>query len=145
MSNNHTLMMIKPDAVDADNIGGVIQMVEARGLKIKAMKLIKFTTETAGGFYAVHTGRPFFDDLVEFMCSGPTVVLLLEKENAIAELRNLLGDTDSQKAAEGTIRHRFGTDKGKNAAHGSDAPETAAFEIGYHFSGEELVRLGVER
>lgn len=144
MSLEKTLMMIKPDAVEAGHMGGIIDMVEKNGFAIKAMKLIQFTSQTAGEFYAVHKGRPFYDELVEFMSSGRTVVLVLEKENAISGLRQLLGDTDSTKAADGTIRNKYGTDKGKNAAHGSDAPETAAFEIGYHFSGEELVRLGVE-
>ncbi len=143
MTIERTLMMIKPDAVANQSIGGIINMVEENRFDIKAMKLIQFTKETAAEFYAVHKGRPFYYDLVEFMCSGKTVVLLLEKDQAISELRKLLGDTDSQKATPGTIRNKYGTDKGKNATHGSDGPETAAFEIGYHFSGEELVRLNL--
>ncbi len=143
MSKQLTLMMIKPDAVGKNTIGGVIQMAEEAGFVVRAMKLIQFTSQTAGEFYAVHKGRPFYGELVEFMSNGRTVVLALEREDAIAELRKLLGDTDSKKAAPGTIRHKFGTDKGKNAAHGSDAPETAAAEIRFHFSGEELARLGV--
>ncbi|OQY30369.1 MAG: nucleoside-diphosphate kinase [Candidatus Cloacimonetes bacterium 4572_55] len=141
MAKERTLMMIKPDAVKRGHIGGVVDMVEKNGFDIMAMKMIRFTKRTAGEFYAVHKARPFYDELVEFMSSGKTTVLVLEKENAILSLRRLLGDTDSQKAAPGTIRHKYGTDKGQNAAHGSDAPDTAAFEIGYHFSGEELVRL----
>lgn len=138
-----TLMMIKPDAVGANAIGGILEMVEKKGFVIRALKMIRFTKETAGEFYAVHKGRPFFDGLVEFMSSGRTVVLILEKENAIADLRQLMGDTDSLQASPGTIRHQYGTDKGKNAVHGSDALETATQEIAYHFSQIELVRLGL--
>jgi nucleoside-diphosphate kinase len=105
--------------------------------------MVHLTRQEAEGFYHVHKARPFFGDLVSFMTSGPCIVQVLEGENAIARNRELMGATDSKKAAAGTIRQKFGTDIEKNAAHGSDAPETASYEIGFFFSGAELARLGV--
>lgn len=138
-----TFSIIKPDAVKAGKAGAIIQHLIDGGLRPVAMKLIHMTKEQAQGFYHVHKARPFFGDLVAFMTSGPCIVQVLEGENAIARNRELMGATDSKKAAPGTIRQKFGTDIEKNAVHGSDAPETARYEIGFFFSGAELAALGV--
>src|SRR5215510_10005488 len=130
-----TFAIIKPDAVRAGNTGNIIQRITDNGFKIRAMKLIHLTKPVAEGFYAVHRERPFFGDLVAFMTSGPSVVLALEKENAQVAWRELMGPTDSTKAPKGTIRGDFGTDVEKNAAHGSDGPDTARAEIGFFFPG----------
>jgi nucleoside-diphosphate kinase len=135
----HTLSIIKPDGVARGLIGKVIQRIEGLGLKIVAMKLVHLTRVQAQGFYAVHRERPFFDGLTAFMSSGPAVVMVLQGENAIARWRDLMGATDYRKAAEGTLRREFATDIEKNVVHGSDAPDTAAFEIGYFFNRFELV------
>ena len=129
----HTLAIIKPDAVKAKNVGAIIDMIEKNGFEIVRMEKMQLSKNKAEGFYAVHKGKPFFDELVEFMTSGPVVVMALEKENAIKAWRDLMGNTDSKLAAPGTIRNLFGTDKGVNAAHGSDAPETAQQEIEFFF------------
>ena len=129
-----TFAIIKPDAVKAKNAGAIIDMIEKNGFEIVRMEKIHLSKDKAEGFYAVHKGKPFFDELVEFMTSGPVIVMALEKENAIKAWRDLMGNTDSKLAAPGTIRNLFGTDKGVNAAHGSDAPETAQQEITYFFS-----------
>jgi len=134
-----TLSIIKPDGVAQGNIGDVIKRLEQQNLKIVAMKMIHLTKAEAEGFYAVHKERPFFASLTEFMSSGPVVVMVLTGENVIARYRELMGATDCQKAAPGTIRKDFATDIEKNVVHGSDAPETAAFEIGYFFKGMELI------
>jgi len=128
-----TLAIIKPDAVKAKNVGAIIDMIEKNGFEIVRMEKMQLSKNKAEGFYAVHKGKPFFDELVEFMTSGPVVVMALEKENAIKAWRDLMGNTDSKLAAPGTIRNLFGTDKGVNAAHGSDAPETAQQEIEFFF------------
>ena len=138
-----TFSIIKPDAVKSGKAGAVIQHLIDGGLRPVAMKMVHLTQKEAEGFYYVHKARPFFGDLVAFMTSGPCIVQVLEGENAIARNRELMGATDSKKAATGTIRQKFGTDIEKNAVHGSDAPETAKYEIGFFFSGAELARLGV--
>ena len=134
-----TLSIIKPDGVDRGLIGEVIKRLEENELKIIAMKMIHMTVPEAQGFYAVHKERPFFNSLVEFMTSGPCVVMVLEAENAIQRYRDLMGATNKDEAAEGTIRRDFATDIEKNVVHGSDAPETAAVEIGYFFSQLDIV------
>jgi nucleoside-diphosphate kinase len=134
-----TLSIIKPDGVAKGLIGKVIGRIENQGLKIKAMKLIQMTKTQAEGFYAVHKERPFFNSLTDFMTSGPVVVMILEGENAISQWRDMMGATNYKEAAEGTIRHEFATDIEKNVVHGSDAPETAAFEIAYFFNAFERV------
>jgi nucleoside-diphosphate kinase len=138
-----TFSIIKPDAVKAGKAGAIIQHFVDGGLRPIAMKMVHMTRAEAEGFYAVHKARPFFGDLVAFMTSGPCIVQVLEGENAIARNRELMGATDSKKAAAGTIRQKFGTDIEKNAVHGSDAPETAKQEIAFFFSGAELARLGI--
>ena len=133
-----TLAIIKPDGVAKGVCGEVIKRIESNGLKIKGMKLTRLTQPQAQGFYAVHKERPFFSSLTEFMCSGPVVIMVLEGQNAIAQWREMMGATNYEEAAEGTIRREYATDIEKNVVHGSDAPETAAFEIGYFFNSLEL-------
>jgi len=135
-----TLSIIKPDGVQRGLIGEVVKRLEQNKLNIVAMKMIQMTKEQAKGFYAVHRERPFFDSLTDFMSSGPAVVLVLEGENVIARYRDLMGATNYKDAAEGTIRREFATDIEKNVVHGSDAPETAAFEISYFFNQFEIVK-----
>ena len=134
-----TLSIIKPDAVKRGLIGEVVKRLEQNQLNIVAMKMIYMTKDQARGFYAVHQERPFFESLTDFMSSGPAVVMVLEAENAIARYRELMGATNYEEAAEGTIRREFATDIEKNVVHGSDAPETAAFEISYFFNSFEIV------
>ena len=134
-----TLSIIKPDGVAKGLVGEVIKRIESQSLKIKAMKLIQMTQTQAEGFYAVHKERPFFHSLTQFMISGPVVVMILEGENAIARWREMMGATNYKEAAEGTIRREFATDIEKNVVHGSDAPETAAFETTYFFNAFERV------
>jgi nucleoside-diphosphate kinase len=138
-----TFSIVKPDAVKAGKTGAIIQHFVDGGLRPVALKLVQLSQAQAEGFYAVHKARPFFKDLVAFMTSGPCLVQVLEGENAVARNRELMGATDSKKAAAGTIRQKFGTDIEQNAVHGSDAPETAKQEIGFFFSGAELAALGV--
>ena len=135
-----TLAIIKPDGVQRGLIGEVIRRLEKSQLPIIAMKMVHMTRVQAEGFYAVHRQRPFFESLTKFMSSGPCVVMVLEGENAIARYRELMGATNYEEAAEGTIRREFATDIEKNVVHGSDAPETAAFEIGYFFNRFEILR-----
>ena len=144
MAHERTLSIVKPDAVAAGKTGAVIQHLIDGGLRPIAIKMVKLSAEQAAGFYAVHRERPFFKALCEFMTSGPVVVMALEGEGAIAKNRELMGATDSKKAAAGTIRQKFGTDIERNAVHGSDAPDTAKGEIGFFFSGAELASLGVK-
>ena len=134
-----TLSIIKPDGVGRGLIGEVIKRLEASDLNIIAMKMIYMTKAQAEGFYAVHKERPFFESLTTFMSSGPAVVMVLEGENVISRYRDLMGATNYKDAAEGTIRREFATDIEKNVVHGSDAPETAAFEIGYFFNRFEII------
>jgi nucleoside-diphosphate kinase len=131
--------MIKPDAVRAGHIGGIIKRITDGGFRIRAMKLLHMTRRQAEGFYAVHRERPFFSGLTEFMSGGPCVVLVLEKEGAVKAWRDLMGATDPAKADEGTIRKEFGGSVGENATHGSDSDENSAIEISYFFSQIELV------
>ena len=134
-----TLAIIKPDGVARGLIGEVLTRIEKNDLKIKAMKMIQMSLAQAQGFYAVHRQRPFFKSLTDFMTSGPVVVMILEGENAIARWREMMGATNYKEAAEGTIRREFATDIEKNVVHGSDAPETAAFETRYFFNAFERV------
>jgi len=136
--SERTLAIIKPDAVKKNVIGDIISRYEKAGLKPVAMKLMQMSKQVAEGFYAVHKARPFFGSLCAFMSSGPAVVLVLQGENAIKNNRELMGATDPAKADAGTIRKAHGTNIEFNAVHGSDSPETAAFEIGYFFPGMEI-------
>jgi nucleoside-diphosphate kinase len=138
MSLERTFGIVKPDAVAAGAIGGVIDLVEKSHLKIVGLRYLKMSQEQAQGFYAVHKARPFFGDLVRFMTSGPCVVMAIEGENAVAKYREVMGATDSKKAAPGTIRAKYGTDIEKNAVHGSDSPDNAKLELGFFFTGAEL-------
>jgi len=131
--------MIKPDAVEGGNIGNILQMITDTGFSIKAMKLTQLTTEQAQEFYAVHNERPFYGELVEYMTSGPIVAAILEKENAVADFRELIGATDPSDAKEGTIRKKYAESKGRNAVHGSDSDENANIECDFHFGVAELV------
>jgi len=133
-----TLAIIKPDAVAANQIGEIIKRIEVEKFTIRAMKMVHLTKAQAEGFYAVHRERPFFESLTTFMSSGPCVGLLLERESAITHWRDVMGATDPAKAAEGTIRRTLGSSIERNATHGSDAPETAAFEIQYFFNALEM-------
>ncbi|MGC9519197.1 MAG: nucleoside-diphosphate kinase [Desulfuromonadaceae bacterium] len=134
-----TFAIIKPDAFAAGNAGKILARIYAEGFKVAGLKKIYMSKVEAEGFYYVHKDRPFFDELTDFMSSGPCVVMALEAENAIMKWRDLMGATNPADAAEGTLRREFGTSIGENATHGSDAPETAAFELGYFFSGMELL------
>ena len=138
MAIERTLSIVKPDAVEKNSIGGIVQIIEGAGLKVKAMKMVHLSRPQAQGFYAVHKERPFFGELVEFMTRSPVVIMCLEGENAIAKYRDVMGATDPKKAVDGTIRKQYGANIGENACHGSDAKETAAFEIGYFFPGYEI-------
>jgi len=133
-----TLAIVKPDGVSNKVAGSVIARIEKEGFRIVAMRMHHLSRADAEGFYAVHKERPFFKDLVAFMTSGPVVLMCLERDNAIAHWRETMGATDPAKAAEGTIRKLFATNIEKNTVHGSDAPETAAFELGWFFRGSEL-------
>ena len=132
-----TFGIIKPDAVRAGNAGAIIQRITDNGFKIRAMKLLHMSRPIAEGFYAVHRERPFFGELVEFMTSGPSVVMALEKDDAVQAWRDLMGPTDSTKAPKGTIRGDFGKSVGENAAHGSDSSENAKIELSYFFNATE--------
>jgi nucleoside-diphosphate kinase len=134
-----TFAIIKPDAVKAGHTGAIIARIEKAGFRIAGMRLTHLSKKEAEGFYAVHRERPFFGELTSFMSSGPAVLLALEAPDAIRKWRDLMGVTDPAKADAGTLRKEFGTSIGNNATHGSDAPETAAFELGYFFRGMELV------
>jgi len=134
-----TLAIIKPDAVAARHAGQIIQRIEEAGFQIRAMRMLQLSQHEAEGFYAVHRERPFFGSLTKFMASGPVVVLALEAPDAIVKWRTLMGATDPAKADGGTLRKLFGKSIETNATHGSDAPETAAFELGYFFPGMQLV------
>ncbi|MBI1807896.1 MAG: nucleoside-diphosphate kinase [Ignavibacteria bacterium] len=134
-----TLAILKPDCVRKNLIGEVTTRIEKAGFKILALKKVRLTKESAGGFYAVHKGRPFYDGLVEFMSSGPCVPIALEKENAVAEFRALIGATDPKDAAPGTIRKLYADNKGENIVHGSDSPDNGKIEINFFFSSKELI------
>jgi nucleoside-diphosphate kinase len=136
--SQRTFSIIKPDAVKKGHAGAILSEIEKAGFRLVAIKKIALTKEQAEGFYHVHAARPFFGELTDFMSSGTIFPMVLEKDNAIADLRTLMGTTDPAKADEGTIRKKFAASIGENAIHGSDAAETAEFEIGYFFAGYEL-------
>lgn len=139
MAGNRTLTMIKPTAVNKGFTGAILaKMADEGGFKIVAVKMTQLTTAAAGQFYAVHKGRPFYDELVSFMSSGPIVAAVLEKENAVQSFRDFIGATNPADAAEGTIRALYGTNIGENAVHGSDSDENAAIESNFHFAGTEM-------
>ena len=135
--SNRTFTMIKPDAVRAGNIGNILQMINAAGFRIVAMKNTKISLEQAGKFYEVHNERPFYGELTEFMSSGPIVAAILEKDNAVADFRTLIGATNPAQAEEGTIRKKYATSIGENAVHGSDSDENAKIEGDFFFNGLE--------
>jgi len=139
MLTNKTLCIIKPDAVKKNLAGQIITKITEAGFKIKAMKMVRLSKESAGGFYEVHKNRPFYEELVKFMTSGPCIPIALEKENAVADYRALIGATDPAEAAEGTVRKLFAENKSENAVHGSDSDENAAIEIAHFFSRKELL------
>ncbi len=138
MATNRTFTMIKPDGVEAGNIGAILNDICAAGFKIVALKYTKLSTEKAGEFYAVHNARPFYGELVEFMSRGPIVAAILEKENAVEEFRTLIGATNPANAAPGTIRAKYAKSIGENAVHGSDSDENAAIEGAFHFAGVDI-------
>ena len=139
MALERTFAIIKPDAVSRGLEGEILSRIHKAGFKVVAIKSMRLTKEEAGGFYAVHQARSFFGELTDFMSSGKIIAMVLESEGAILRWRDTMGATDPQKAAPGTIRHDLGTSIGNNVTHGSDATETAAFEISYFFSGLELI------
>lgn len=139
MATNRTFTMLKPDALENGHTGKIIDMIIQAGFQIKAMKLTQLTTEQAQKFYEVHAERPFYGELVEYMTSGPIVAAILEKENAVADFRTLIGATDPSEAAEGTIRKYYAESKGRNAVHGSDSDENAEIEGKFHFSASEIM------
>jgi len=134
-----TLAILKPDAVRAQNIGNIIAMIQKAGFKVVGCKLMSLETDRAGEFYEVHKERPFYGELVNFMSSGPIFPIALEKENAVADFRTLIGSTDPAEAAEGTIRKAYASSKGENAIHGSDSADNARNEIAFFFKDSELV------
>jgi nucleoside-diphosphate kinase len=137
--SNRTLAIIKPDAVRKNLVGRIITKITESGFKVKGIKMTRLSIDSAGGFYEVHKERPFFNDLVDFMTSGPCVPIALEKENAVADFRKLIGATDPAQADEGTIRKLFADNKAENAVHGSDSDENAAIEIAHFFTRKELL------
>ena len=139
MALERTFAIIKPDAVQRGLQGEILSRIHKAGFRIVAIKSKRLTKDEAGGFYAVHRARPFFGELTDFMSSGKILAMVLEAEGAIAKWRDAMGATDPKKAAPGTIRHDLGTSIGANVTHGSDAPDTAAFEISYFFAGHELI------
>ena len=138
MATNRTFTMLKPDAIENGHMGKIIDMIINAGFQFKAMKYTSLSVAQAQEFYAVHSERPFYGELVEYMTSGPIVAAILEKENAVADFRNLIGATDPSEAAEGTIRKYYAESKGRNAVHGSDSDENAAIEGEFHFSPSEI-------
>ena len=134
-----TFAIIKPNAFADGNSGKILSRIYEAGFKVVGLKKLYLSRVEAEGFYHVHSGKPFFAELTEFMASGPCIIMVLEAEDAIRKWRDLMGATNPAEAAEGTLRKEFGKSLGENATHGSDAPETAAFEIGYFFSGLELL------
>jgi len=138
MANNITLTMIKPEAVAEGNIGAILDMMSKGGYKIKALKLLRLSEERAKAFYAVHAERPFYQDLVNYMTSGPIVAAVLEKDNAVQTFRDFIGATNPAEAAEGTIRAVYGRSLESNAVHGSDSDENAQIESKFHFSADEI-------
>lgn len=139
MSGNRTFTMLKPDAIENGHMGKIIDMIIQAGFSIKAMKLTQLSVEQAQEFYAVHAERPFYGELVDYMTSGPIVAAILEKDNAVADFRALIGATDPAEAAAGTIRKNYAESKGRNAVHGSDSDENAAIEGAFHFTAAEII------
>lgn len=137
MAGNRTFTMIKPDAVENGHIGAILSMINNAGFRIVSMKMTQLTTRDAQEFYAIHNERPFFGELVEYMTSGPIVAAILEKDNAVADFRTLVGATNPAEAAEGTIRKLYAKDISANAVHGSDSDDNAAIEGAFHFAGRE--------
>lgn len=137
-----TLTILKPDSVAAGNTGKIIDHLIQAGFRVRGMKLVRLTEAQAQAFYEVHKERPFYNDLVRFMTSGPVVPMALERENAVLHLRQVMGATDSRKADAGTVRNLFGTDIERNAIHGSDSAENAALEVAFFFSRSELIAAG---
>jgi nucleoside-diphosphate kinase len=144
MAIERTFSIVKPDAVAANKVGEAVALLEAGGLRVVAQKMVRLSKTQAEAFYSVHRERGFFNDLVKFMTEGPVVVQVLEGENAILRNREIMGATDSRKAAPGTIRAKLGKDIERNAVHGSDAPDTAKQEIAFFFSGAELAATARE-
>jgi len=138
MATNRTFTMLKPDAIENGHMGKILDMIIQAGFQIKAMKYTRLSEEQAKKFYEVHAERPFYGELVEYMTSGPIVAAILEKENAVADFRALIGATDPAEAAEGTIRKAYAESKGRNAVHGSDSDENAEIEGKFHFSASEI-------
>ena len=138
MATNRTFTMIKPDAVENGHTGAILEKINAAGFRIVAMKKTQMTKRDAETFYAIHSERPFFGELVEFMTRGPIISAILEKDNAVEDFRALIGATNPAEAAEGTIRKLYATSIGENAVHGSDSDENAAIEGAFHFSGREM-------
>jgi nucleoside-diphosphate kinase len=138
MATNRTFTMIKPDAVGSGYVGAILAQINDAGFKIVAMKYTKLSAEKAGEFYAVHSARPFYGELVSFMSSGPIVAAILEKDNAVEDFRKLIGATNPAEAAPGTIRAKFAKNIGENAIHGSDSDENASIEGSFHFAGTEI-------
>ena len=139
MAGNRTFTMLKPDSIESGNIGNILQMISNAGFEIKAMKLTQLSEDRAKKFYEVHKERPFYGELVEYMTSGPIVAAILEKDNAVEDFRTLIGATDPDEAADGTIRKLYAESKGRNAVHGSDSDENAVIEGNFHFEASELV------
>jgi nucleoside-diphosphate kinase len=139
VATERTFAIIKPDAVKANQQGEILARIHKAGFSIVAIKSIRLTKEEAGGFYAVHKARPFFGELTDFMSSGKIIAMVLEAEGGITKWRDTMGATDPKKATPGSIRHDLGTSIGNNCTHGSDAPDTAAFEISYFFPGLDLI------
>ena len=139
MANNRTFTMIKPDAFAKGNTGAIIQKITNSGFKIVALKLTKLSAEQAGDFYAIHKEKAFYDKLIEFMTSGPIIAAVLEKKNAVDDFRALIGSTNPEEAAEGTIRNLFATNVTFNAIHGSDSDENATIESAFHFKDDEII------
>ena len=138
MTNNRTFTMLKPDSIEKGNIGPILEKITASGFRILAIKLTQLTIPDAQAFYAIHKDRPFFEDLVSYMTSGPIVAAILEKDNAVEDFRTLIGATNPDEAAEGTIRKMFAESISQNAVHGSDSDENASIEGAFHFSAREI-------
>ena len=138
MTTNKTFTMLKPDSVEKGNIGAILEKINTAGFRIVAIKLTHMTRRDAKIFYAIHNKRPFFNDLVQYMTRGPVVAAILEKDNAVEDFRALIGATNPEEAAVGTIRKLFATSISENAVHGSDSDENAAIESAFHFSGREM-------
>jgi nucleoside-diphosphate kinase len=141
MARERTLAILKPDCVRKDLIGTVLKHIQEGGFRVRSLKMMRLTKAGAEGFYDVHRGRPFFDGLTDFMSSGPCVPVVLEKENAVADFRKLIGATDPAEAEDGTVRKLYADSKGENIVHGSDSPENSKIEIAYFFAENELVSI----